>query len=366
MLTTEQAYIYPAFSKKDMLLPVIIFVVAVAAFSVKMTEKLRPKLVATSVIASFLLCLIIGLRTQASFAFEKTLALGCEAYFGNYDKVIEMAEKYKLKNSQAAYFTNMALARKGILAEKLLDFYQPFSQGLIPPVTPEQDWQSILVSSEVFYLIGDMNMAQHSAMLGNTFSPYQRSSRMMRRLAEINLATGDSGAAVKYLRILSKTMFYKHWADKQLKQIESGRADSGKTNKSCPMANADMLRKSNDYLLSLKYIAKQQPENTLAVDYLLCYLLLNKELKQFRENYDRFYQNRKAPKVYAEAILAQMVASGATQEEMLKYNIDPKTIRQFAEYTNAYDKTSGDMNALKEKFSRTYWFYYHFAQFQKK
>jgi len=366
LLTSIQAFIYPAFSKKDMLLPVSFFLVAIGAFLFKRAELLHPKYISGSLAAAFVCLLSTGVWTQGNFRFEKILSLDSETYFGNPDKVIELAKKYKLKNNQAAYFTNMALAQKGLLPENLLDFYQPFSLGLIPPVTPEQNWQSIFVSNEVFYLIGYMNLAQHSAMLGNTFSPWQRSSRLMRRLAEINLVSGDSAAATKYLRILSKTMFHQKWAEKQLNMLQSGKADNWLANKRRQIADTDALRKSNDYLSSLKFLAEQRPDNTLAVDYLLCYLLLNKDLKQFRENYDRFCLNRKAPKVYAEALLAQLVASGASQDEVMKYNIDAKTMKLFAEYTNEYDKSSGDINTLSGKFSRTYWFYYHFAQFQKK
>lgn len=367
LLTSFQAFIYPALSIKDILLPVSVLLTTIFAFLSKGAELTYPKRIAGFILTSFLFVLIAGVWTQASFKFEKIVALDSETYFGNPDKVIELAQKYNLKSNQATYFTNMALAQKGLLPEKLFDFYQPFSLGLIPPVTPEQNWQSIFVSNEVFYLVGDMNMAQHSAMLGNTFSPYQRSSRMMRRLAEINLVTGDSAAATKYLRILSKTMFHQKWAEKQLKMLQSGQADNWLIVKRRQIADADMLRKSNDYLSSLKFMAEQQPENTLAVDYLLCYLLLNKDLKQFRENYDRFFLNlnRKAPKVYAEALLAQLVASGALQDEVMKYNIDAKTIKQFADYTNEYDKSSGNIDALNSKFARTYWFYYHFAQLKK-
>jgi hypothetical protein len=368
LLTFLQSFVYPAFSLKYLLLPASVVLAVTLAFAFRRIELTYSKRIAGFITASFLFVLFAGVWTQANFKFEKILALDNETYFGNPDKVIELARKYNLKNNQAAYFTNMALAQKGLLAENLFDFYQPFSLGLIPPVTPEQNWQSIFVSNEVFYLIGDMNMAQHSAMLGNTFSPYQRSSRMMRRLAEINLATGDSAAATKYLRILSKTMFHCKWAEKQLTMLQSGKADNWLINKRKQIADTDRLRKSNDYLLSLRFLADQRPDNTMAVDYLLCYLLLNKDLKQFRENYDRFYLdlNRKVPKVYAEALLAQLVASGASQVEVMKYNIDAKIIKQFAEYTNEYDQSSGNINALNRKFARTYWLYYHFATMQKK
>ncbi len=368
LLTSRQAFIYPAFSSKYLLLPASALLAATLAFAFRRFELTYPKRIAGFISASFLLVLLAGIWTQANFIFEKILALDNETYFGNSDKVIELAKKYKLNSNQATYFTNMALVQKGLLSEKLLDFYQPFSLGLIPPVTPEQNWQSIFVSNEVFYLIGDMNMAQHSAMLGNTFSPYQRSSRMMRRLVEINLVTGDSAAATKYLRILSKTLFHRVWAEKQLMMLQTGKAENWLIAKRRQITNADILRKSNDYLSSLRFLAEQHPDNALAVDYLLCYLLMNKDLKNFRENYDRFCLNlnRKAPKVYAEALLAQLVASDASQDEVMKYNIDAKTIKQFAEYTNEYDKSSGNNKALSGKFARTYWFYYHFAQFQKK
>jgi ATP/maltotriose-dependent transcriptional regulator MalT len=205
-------------------------------------------------------------------------------------------------------------------------------------------------------------------MLGNTFSPYQRSSRMIRRLAEINLVTGDSAAALKYLRILSKTLFHRKWAESQVKMIQSSETNKWLAGKRSQVSDADLLRKSNDYLSSLQFLVEQHPDNLVAVDYLLCYLLLNKEVKLFRENYDRYYLklNRPVPKVYAEALLIQLVADRASQQEAQSYFINPEIVTRFTEYTRIFEQTSGDMNALSKQFSKSYWFYYHFATIQKK
>jgi len=96
--------------------------------------------------------------------------------------------------------------------------------------------------------------------------------------------------------------------------------------------------------------------------------LLNKDLKSFRENYDRYCLkiNRPVPKVYAEALLAQLVTDGASQQEALSYSINPETVKWFAEYTRIFEQTSGDINALNKQFAKSYWFYYHFATIQKK
>ena len=59
-------------------------------------------------------------------------------------------------------------------------------------------------------------MAEHCAMLSMIFSPRNSGSRMIKRLAEINLVNGDDEAALKYLRILDKTLLHKSWAEKRI------------------------------------------------------------------------------------------------------------------------------------------------------
>jgi hypothetical protein len=262
----------------------------------------------------------------------------------------------------------MALTKKGILPEYLLDFYQPAASGLILPVAPNENWQSIFVSNEVFYLIGDMNFAQHSAMLGNTFSPYQRSSRMLKRLAEINMVNGDSTGANKYLRILSKTLFHKKWAENlQTINFTTG-TDKWLTEKRAQTPKIDTIRQSNNYLASLNFLVEQHPNNVVALDYLLCYHLLNKDLKSFKKVYDQYGRSidRPVPSLYSESLLIQLFASNADQKEVESYAISPKKIKDFADYMQIFEKTKGEINALTGRFGKSYWFYYHFATIQKR
>jgi hypothetical protein len=368
LLTFNQAYIYPAMNLHSMLLPTSLVLILVVAFLLKRIEvKYSPAFNATLPVA-FLLMVFFGIRAEANFDREKILSLDNELYFGNTDKVIELSRKYNLKSRNATYFTNMALATKGQLPESLLDFYQPATYGLILPVAPDENWQSIFVSNEVFFLIGDMNLAQHSAMLGNTFSPWQRSSRMIKRLAEINLVNEDPTAANKYLRILSKTLFYKEWAKSRQEINHASSSNKWLTDKRAQISNNDTLRKSNNYSTSLNFLVDQHPKNLIAIDYLLCYHLLNKDLNSFKKVYDRYGRliNRPVPSLYSEALLIQLFTLHASTDEVASYAISPKKVKDFAAYTQLYENTKGEMNALIGQFGKSYWFYYHFATIQKK
>ena len=368
LLTIIQAYIYPAMNWHSMLLPASLIFTLIGTFFLKRIEIKYSRIFNVALPLAFIVFLFLGIRANANFAREKILSLDSEFYFGNTDRVIELSKKYNLKSRNATYFTNMALAKKGVLPEYLLEFYQPASYGLILPVTPDENWQSIFVSNEVFFLLGDMNLAQHSAMLGNTFSPYQRSSRMIKRLAEINLVNEDSTAANKYLRILTRTLFHKKWAESRQAMNHGSASNKWLIEKRAQTPNIDTLRSSNSYLASLDFLVEQHPHNLIALDYLLCYHLLNKDLKSFKKVYDQIGRSvdRPVSSLYSEALLIQLFSSQASEQEVANYSISPKKIKDFTDYTQQFEKTKGDMNALNGRFGKSYWFYYHFATIQKK
>jgi hypothetical protein len=300
---------------------------------------------------------------------EKALALASESYFENRKKVYQLTGEYNLPNTLATYYTNIALSQQGILPDRLLYYYQPFSEGLFLPVGPESNWVTIFFSSDVFFHLGDMNMAQHSAMLGMIFSPNHRSSRMVKRLAEINLVNNDATAARKYLRMLEATMFHRKWALAHEKML-TGNADEYPWLKAKrqQIPTKDTLRSSADYPAALHVLIESNPGNSYALDYLLCFYLLNKDVPSFGQTYDKWYKGKARPaKLYNEALLIKLAATNATQKEAAAYAIPAETIKDFAEYTRIYEQSGAeDLEQLRERFGKTYWFYYHFAQMEKR
>jgi len=371
LLTWEEAYIYPITNTLQLILILLalLLLAAITYFYIS-NERLQKKWVMFISLTISGIILSSGIYWIANFELEKTLSLDSETYFGNTNKVLENAQKYQQKTTQATYFTNLALAEKGILPDYLLSYYQPASKGLFLPVHSESSLLSILFSNEVFYRLGDMNMAQHSAMLGMIFLPSKRSSRLMKRLAEINMVIGQNEVAKKYLNILKNTTFHRQWAEKQLASIE--KSPSIKPNwvleREKLLPQYDTIRTSDNYKASLELLLKSNPNNTMALDYLLCYHLLNKDVPSFTEAFKKYYPigSRDLPQLYAEGLIIQMIREKASESQLQEFGISPSIIKSFAEYTDIYAQNNGKSAPLEQKFRHSYWFYYHFAQMNSK
>jgi len=362
LLTALETLLYPAVSLKG-LVPLFVFLLVIILTELTLPKEKYKLGVKWLAIAMLSFVLFIGFKLNANFGLEKILSLDTETYFGHNEKVLELAEKYQVKNRVATYYTNMALAKRGQLGECLLDFYQPGIHSLILPVSQYEYWQTILFSNELYYLLGDMNLAQHSAMLGNTFSPYNRSSRMIKRLAEINMVNEDYSGAGKFLKMLEKTLFHNKWAEVRINENNPSSQSDWLIQKRQQIAKTDTIRTSYDYIKSIEFLVEQNPQNRIALDYLLCYHLLNKDLSSFKTAYDRFAkpQLKIAPKVYGEALLILLFREKASEETIREYKIQLPQIQDFSNYTSRFEEVKGDLNQLQKDYGKSYWFYYHFA-----
>jgi len=367
LVTIPQAYLFPATLSVSILLIPAVLITLIMAVIVKRLPQRHVPFVMTGIPLMFLIILGGGIGSYGNFKFEKILSLDSETYFGNTGRVLHLSRKYQLKNRLSAYYINIALSRLGQLPDHFPEFYQPATQGLFLPVVPSESWQNILFSSEAYYLTGDLNMAQHSAMLGMTFSPNLRSSRMVKRLAEINLVAHDYRAAAKYLRLLEKTLFHKKWATDRIKLIQTGEEPAWLSAKRNQIAKTDSLRKSNDYLQSLNFLLDQTEGNRIALDYLLCYHLLNKDLNSFQKIYHQHERliRRPLPSSYSEALLILLFKSGASREKVNEYGIPAEKVSSFISYSNEYEKAKGNLKQIPTNYNHSYWYYYHFATFRK-
>ncbi|MDL2299851.1 DUF6057 family protein, partial [Bacteroides sp. OttesenSCG-928-E20] len=147
---------------------------------------------------------------------EHLLALDCETYFGRTDKLQTLLTEEKYRSTLTAYYYHLLNAQQGQLPERLMEYRFPTVQSLFPPVAPGASYLMIYAANEVWFALGDMTMAEHAAILGMIFSPRHTGTRAIRRLAEINLINNDEAAAMKYLRLLQKTIVHRRWAEKRI------------------------------------------------------------------------------------------------------------------------------------------------------
>lgn len=296
---------------------------------------------------------------------EEILEIDQTGYFGNWTEVIEKAQLTKNKNAITSYFYNLTNSRLSRLPERLMNYYQPATHGLFLDVNHRSSVLEILFSNEVWFWLGDMTMAEHAAMLGQIFSYNKRSARMTKRLAEINLVTGETAAAEKYLNILSQTLCYKKWANARRPQNQTRTYKKWLNIKKRNSATNDTLRYNNDVITSLRNLLDNNKNNKAALDYLLCYQLLNKNITGFMADYNLYFQplGHAPESIYAEAVLIYLAQQKASQLLYISYNLPQQAVKDFWNYTELYEK--GDANSLQDNFDKSYWFYYHFATFKK-
>lgn len=366
LLTTKQLFYFPA-DRFSSFYPVIALTSLLIVYLISL-NKISYRYQRKEFTTLFVLVVLstIGIFIKADTKLEKLLLLDSETYFGNWEKVIRKSESYEMKNPIATYFANIAMMKQGELPDKLLTYYQPFSKGLFIPVGPESTPLEILFSGEVYFQLGDMNMAQHSTMLGMIFSPQHRSSRLIKRLTEINLIIGDTAAVDKYLRILDKTLFYRNYSS-DIRQIMSDPENLWLSERRANIAAYDTLRIASDAEASLTMLLKSNSDNRAALDYLLCYHLLNKQIASFMVVYDKWFKGREfpLPDLYAEAVLIGLARQKTSAKILEGYGIPNEITTAFLTYTKQYEEAGGDGTNLQEEYAGTYWFYYHYAQMKE-
>jgi hypothetical protein len=363
-----QAYLFPfqheLVSLVWIIVPFISLILSVLLSTLNKTFENRA--LQLSIALVFIAIISLDFHSNVNLRLEKLLALDSEWYFGNIDKMYKFAECYDYKSSVGAYYSNLAHSERGELAEKFFDVNQTGPKGLILPVRNKGSYLPIIFSNEVYFHIGDVNASQHSALLGMIFAPNNYSSRLLRRLVQINIINGEYKVAEKYLRILETTLFHKKWAKRLLEVLddESRISQISWVKEKRPLVPSnENLRRPNDHIKALKLLLEKNSKNQKALHYKLCYHLLSKEVEKFANT---FFENkdvllrRRIPRIYQEALVIYHV-NNPDLEIWSEIPVEPATIRKFADYNEQFERYKGEGSKLKAKFEETYWFYYHYA-----
>ena len=276
---------------------------------------------------------------------EKDFAVDCEYYFGNHDKVIKMVESENKWTDQMLFFYNLAQAQRGELPDHLLDF-TPNYLGTFEKIGPDTPMLTIRNMNELYWALGDMTFTERAAMMTNVFSHNNRNVRMMRRLAECNIVSGDTLAAEKYLRILDKTLVYRRWAD----NVRLYGKDIYQ--KKMQMVNRrDTITITDNAHFLMMQLLDANPDNIIALDYILCSDLLLKDMTNFKRDYDRYCIEIGKPRLkplYQEALCIWLAGTDAPQEDWQNYIKMNDVMQRFIDYNNQRGNP---------RFKGTYWYY---------
>jgi hypothetical protein len=211
--------------------------------------------------------------------------------------------------------------------------------------------------NELYWALGDMTLTERAAMMTNVFAPDNRNIRMMKRLADCNLVSGDTLAANKYLNILQQTWVYRNWAS--LIKAHDPKTWRYFIEKRQFVNHADTIRLNDNLHMVMMELLDSNPHNTVALDYILCSTLLLKDIDNFKRDYDRYCIATGKPRqkpLYQQALMIWLAGTNAPEEDWQKYILDQEQLRRFQEYNNH----RGD-----SRFAGTYWYYFDTAQVPK-
>ena len=276
--------------------------------------------------------------------YERVVGLDTETYREHWDKVLQLS-KVDLYTEEASYCYNLALAMKGRLGDDLFDHSQNHHFSLLFPASSEQTVMTNAMAGEAWFQLGDMTVAEQSAITSLQASPKHTGARYLERLARVNLISGEDGAAMKYLTILGKTLFYGRWARSMMPGLQDETVRAQLSDAHARLARKDMvhqLERPRELLLGL---LEADPANAAARNYLLCYDLLTYDLDAFMQD---FTPDMIGARLYQEAVLLWLTLQGRlTPDEISRYGMDLSV--------------SDRMNRFglnPSAFKNTYWYYY--------
>ena len=278
------------------------------------------------------------------FKYERVIGLDIETARENWDRVLKLSEK-DLYMVEASYCYDLAHAMKGDLGDCLLGHSQGGPNGLLLQVSTDYTEFTNCLAGEAWFHLGDMTVAEQSAIIALQGSPKHTGTRFLVRLARINLISGEDAAAMKYLNLLARTLFYGKWARSMMpaNQDEATRARIAEARSN--LIREDLVHHSNVPRTILLSLLDVNPGNTLARNYLLCFDLMCYDMPRFIEDYTPEMIDAR---LYKEAVLVWLGQSNSISVgNAAEYGVDAATVNRLDRfYRNP------------ELYRDTYWYYY--------
>ncbi len=283
---------------------------------------------------------------------------------GEWDKALEYSFMYPGTNQLVLYYGNMAMFKTGQMGDKMFHLPQAGISGLL------LEWKRNEVTpffgGEVFYQLGYTSEAYRWAF--EAMVAMGQNPRSLKRLVVTSIIQDDAPVAQHYINILNETLFYRKWAQDCQKLLDDPELlvkDKEIMGKRYFQMHTDILASLDGKDIGLLRMLQDHPDNRMAFEYYMAYLLLSRDLDNFAENVFRLKDLGYSciPVHYEEAMLAYM---DHTKKNIVPagYSISRETLRRLSGYLEIYN-SAADRNlaarSLYKNYGGTYWFYLNFV-----
>ncbi|MBO5708043.1 MAG: hypothetical protein J6S01_01785 [Bacteroidales bacterium] len=289
---------------------------------------------------------------------EKLFGYDFMVRMGQWNKILATADKNKPESPIAVECTNLALAKTGHLSSDMFAFYQNGTTGLLPKYV--RDHFTPGPTGTVYYHLGMINTAQTFFFEAQEGIPdFQKSARFSQALAKTNLLNGNYEVARKYVNALKQTIFYREWAEETERLLDNPAlivvVPEYAHMLSVRIRSKDFLFSQDemDSMLGLLYL--DNTTNTIAMNYLLAWCLLRKDLPRFTECHQLLKIGYDA-RHYQEAAILYWSLSGNGPEGMPGF-ISRQVESRFTKFISDF-RSGKNEEIMQKEYGDTYWFYY--------
>lgn len=278
-----------------------------------------------------------------------------------WDKIIEKAEKKPATTPLGVSCVNLALSQKGMLADRLFEFYQNGGEGLFPTFT--RDMISPVSTAEIFFRLGMVNDAERYMFEAQEAIPnYRKGARLTRRIIECEIINGNYQVAAKLLRRLQKTLYYGNWANQTMALLGNEKAINrhpiyGKLRK--------YREKKQDFLFSdremdqmLGLLFLNDNHNRMAYEYLMCYELLQRDMEKFMQYYPlgRFVGYDHIPRSFQEILIGNWMKTHS-DPRTIPYSVDAQNVNNTLNFIQLYMQNPKDPQLSQQPYVSNAWHY---------
>lgn len=305
--------------------------------------------------------IIVAYRTYDNRRERFSATMMFKAELSEWQYIIDNAKSFEEYDRNTNFFYDLAVAMTGQMSQKLFDYphllgdeglliEEPLVGGVCYP------------TSTMYFNIGQIPESLHYAYESIIY--YKHSPYVLRRIIDCLIISNRYDEAEIFLKQLDRNMLAHRFVRSRRRFI------AGLGTRLLPQefvqGKRDLAVK-DDYIMSPPYrnfeaLYLANKNNQPALDYLLCYLLLTKDMENFfnvleTSNYDKNH----LPKHYQEALAIYKATVQHPRKYAAEATIDPMISRRFVEFGTLVNRNgSNAYQTVKKSFADTYWIYYTF------
>lgn len=269
----------------------------------------------------------------------------------NWDKLLNEITPQETENAKYQRYIALALSEKGLLAKQLFSYPIQTAENF---TFPADDLSGASFNSLFYHHLGLNNEAIHQIFQAGSASKKGISFSLLRRLTDLQIENRNMPIINKYIYLLSRSTCHGGWVKTRLSTISEKQKSAERKKK-----HADFIVDASSSLIVLTQIAQADSTNQKAIDYLLCGVLLGKDLKGFYKLFQQYYHTqdgKEIPVHYQEALLLTDMMQPQLNIR-LQYPITPEYIDAFEDFGVLLAQRPNADHLLKQKYGNTYWYY---------